>query len=126
MTILIIEDNEYKANTMIKALASLGMNNTIVEKTSYISGLKELEKYHNDYDLIILDNNLPRYPNDFNDIVRNCVDLFLQTIYLKDLALNQKIIIYSSDDLIIDKEYQDYIVGKRVYSASKDIAEELK
>lgn len=61
MRILFIEDHPLKQAQIHKFLNERQEVTSIVTKNSYISGLKELIRYHQNYDMLLLDISMPNY-----------------------------------------------------------------
>lgn len=65
MRILLIEDNDYKANDITETLVRVDVTD-ITRKEAINESLRELNEQHqknNDYDCIILDMQFPRFKN---------------------------------------------------------------
>lgn len=106
--ILIIEDNQSKKENIINFLNNYNFN--IVVKESYNSGLRDI--ITNEYDLILLDMNLPVYDNE-NEFMEFAGEKILSNIHLR--SINTKVIIISENDFNSDT-YSDILIGCVKYS----------
>lgn len=61
MKILFIEDHPLKQTQVCDLIRKSFPETEILVKNSYISGLKELIRNYNDYDLLLLDISMPNY-----------------------------------------------------------------
>ncbi|WP_200979254.1 response regulator [Echinicola sp. 20G] len=117
MRILFIEDHPLKQAQIHKFInEKLGIN-SIVTKNSYISGLKELIRNFEDYDMLLLDISMPNYDISSEDSGGAWMPLagkkILKEMYLRDIPTKAIVVTMhgSFDDgtkiAELDKELKD-------------------
>jgi DNA-binding NarL/FixJ family response regulator len=130
MKILLIEDHPLKQAQITKFVSEKFVGCEIVTKNSYISGLKELKKHHDIYDVLLLDISMPNYDISSEDSGGDWMPLagknILKEMYLRDI-LTKAIVItmhgsYDDGTKITDldkdlqKEFSDNYIGYVYYS----------
>jgi len=89
MKILFIEDHPLKQAQINKFVLEKFSDCQIESKNSYISGLKELIKNHNNYDVLLLDISMPNYDISSEDSGGDWMPLagknILKEMYLRDI-----------------------------------------
>ena len=121
MKIMIIEDEDYKYNTVIEVLNKLIDKPIIIIAKSRNSGLRMIKEYYqnnNYFNLIICDNYMPLFDND-NRIIPCASDIinYIKRFISKEIS----ICVFSSEE--IDLCNYDYYI-KYDRSISQDIFEE--
>ena len=122
MKILIIDDEKWKNDAIVKAIQASHHNAEITVKKSYQSGLYDIycHQYQDSYDYLILDMQLPLYDDgtgmDSEQGLRILEEI--QRKYSERESLNMKIIICSSGY----KDYKEYdygnVIGYILFDAS--------
>ena len=130
MRILFIEDHPLKQAQINKFVSEKFPNSEIKTKNSYISGLKELIKNHNTYDILLLDISMPNYDISSEDSGGDWMPLagknILKEMYLRDISTKAIVITmhgsYDDGTKITDlhselqKEFADNYIGYVYYS----------
>ena len=83
MKIFILEDNKIKLENIVKVLKERYPEDLEIETSEFINqGLCKI--FEEDFDLIILDNNLPRFTDKRNDIETDVCKYVLEYMYFED------------------------------------------
>lgn len=89
MNILFIEDHPIKQAQINKYIKEAFVDSTIELRNSYISGLKELKKNYNYYDVLLLDISMPNYDISSEDSGGDWMPLagkkIFKEMYLRDI-----------------------------------------
>lgn len=78
MRILIIEDNSLKAEDIKKCISQNTVDVAIDVEQAFNTGVRRA--YKENYDFIIIDNSLPCYANDMNDIYPDAAAIILENL----------------------------------------------
>lgn len=78
MRILIIEDNSLKAEDIKKCISQNIVDVSIDVEQAFNTGVRRA--YKENYDFIIIDNSLPYYANDMNDICPDVASIILENL----------------------------------------------
>lgn len=78
MRILIIEDNSLKAEDIKKCISQNIVDVSIDVEQAFNTGVRRA--YKENYDFIIIDNSLPYYANDMNDICPDAAAIILENL----------------------------------------------
>ena len=78
MRILIIEDNSLKAEDIKKCIFQNIVDVSIDVEQAFNTGVRRA--YKENYDFIIIDNSLPYYANDLNDICPDVAAIILENL----------------------------------------------
>jgi len=78
MRILIIEDNALKAEDIKKCISQNIVDVSIDVEQTFNTGVRRA--YKENYDFIIIDNSLPYYVNDMNDICPDAAAIILENL----------------------------------------------
>ncbi len=78
MRILIIEDNSLKAEDIKKCISQNIVDVSIDVEQAFNTGVRRA--YKENYDFIIIDNSLPYYANNMNDICPDAAAIILEDI----------------------------------------------
>lgn len=130
MKILFIEDHPLKQAQITKFVSEKFFGCEIETKNSYISGLKELKKNHNKYDVLLLDISMPNYDISPEDSGGDWMPLagknILKEMYLRDISTKAIVITmhgsYDDGTKITDlhqeleREFTDNYIGYVYYS----------
>jgi len=130
MNIIFIEDHPLKQAQINKYINEKFPEFSIVNKNSYISGLKELIENHDSYDLLLLDISMPNYDISSEDSGGDWMPLagkkILKEMYLRDISTKAIVVTMhgSFDDgtkiTELDKdlniEFEDNYIGYVYYS----------
>lgn len=130
MKILFIEDHPLKQAQITKFVSQKFVSCEIETKNSYISGLKELKKNHNAYDVLLLDISMPNYDISSEDSGGDWMPLagknILKEMYLRDISTKAIVITmhgsYDDGTKITDlhndlqNEFADNYIGYVYYS----------
>ncbi|MDR2919915.1 MAG: response regulator [Tannerella sp.] len=130
MKILFIEDHPLKQSQINKYVSGKFLNCEIETKNSYISGLKELIKNHNTYDVLFLDISMPNYDISSEDSGGDWMPLagknILKEMYLRDIPTKAIVITMHGSfddgtkitelDADFQKEFPDNYIGYVYYS----------
>lgn len=130
MKILFIEDHPLKQAQIARFISEKFVGSEIETKNSYISGLKELKKNHNIYDILLLDISMPNYDISPEDSGGDWMPLagknILKEMYLRDISTKAIVITmhgsYDDGTKITDlhndlqKEFPDNYIGYVYYS----------
>lgn len=130
MNILFIEDHPLKQAQVNKYILDEFSDIKIQLKNSYISGLKELIHYFNDYDCLLLDISMPNYDISSEDSGGDWMPLagkkILKEMYLRDI--NTKVIVITMHgsfddgtkiedlDVELNEEFSENYIGHVFYS----------
>jgi len=117
MKILFIEDHPLKQAQINKFISEKFFDFKVEVKNSYISGLKELIRNHENYDILLLDISMPNYDISSEDSGGDWMPLagkkILKEMFLRDIPTKAIVITMhgSFDDgtkiTELDKELQD-------------------
>jgi DNA-binding NarL/FixJ family response regulator len=130
MRILLIEDHPLKQNQICRFIQENIANVEIVTKNSYISGLKELIRNYNNYDVLLLDISMPNYdisPEDSGgDWMPMAGKNILKEMYLRDIPTKAIVITMHGSfddgtniadlDSEMQREFADNYIGYVFYS----------
>lgn len=130
MRILFIEDHPLKQAQINKYILEEFKEFQIEAKNSYISGLKELIKHHNDYDVLLLDISMPNYDISSEDSGGDWMPLagkkILKEMYLRDIPTKAIVITMHGSfddgtritelDSELQAEFTDNYIGYVYYS----------
>lgn len=90
MKIIFIEDQPLKQEHINKFILDKFSNAEIINRNSYISGLKELIQNHNSYDILLLDISMPNYDISSEDSGGDWMPFagkkILKEMYLRDIS----------------------------------------
>lgn len=90
MKIIFIEDHPLKQAHINKFVKEKFTDVEIVNKNSYISGLKELKENHHTYDVLLLDISMPNYDISSEDSGGDWMPLagkkILKEMFLRDIS----------------------------------------
>lgn len=114
MRVLIIDDSDIKAETIIDCISSAYPHTHFSVLDNYVDAAKLLEKIKNtslQYDLLILDWYFPRYRN--HQALPDMGEEFLKFMSEKEIKLST--IICSSEDVHPRSEYEN-VIGKVLFS----------
>ena len=92
MKILIIEDNTLKAQDIRQCLEEHYSDVVIETAAAYASGVRKA--YRNQYDAVIIDNSLPYYESEPQNIQPDMAEIILEEF--RDLEISPKTIICSA------------------------------
>lgn len=101
MRILIIEDDKIKAQDIIRCLKEHHSDVVIDIAASYASGVRQA--FREKYDVVIIDNSLPYYENDPDNIQPDMARVILEEC--EDLEIHSKSIICSAFEQVEKEEY---------------------
>ena len=128
MKILIIEDNTLKAQDIIRCLEDHYSAVTIETAAAYASGVRKA--YRNQYDAVIIDNSLPYYESEPQNIQPDMAEIILEEF--SDLEIGPKTIICSAFDPGEKEDYfqkvvsrWDFCLGFVMYDSASDDWREL-
>jgi len=130
MKILFIEDHTLKQAQINKFVVEKFSDCQIESKNSYISGLKELIKNHNNYDVLLLDISMPNYDISSEDSGGDWMPLagknILKEMYLRDIPTKAIVVTMHGSfddgtkitelDSELKKEFSDNYIGYVFYS----------
>ncbi|MFT3993609.1 MAG: hypothetical protein QM660_04830 [Dysgonomonas sp.] len=130
MKILFIEDHPLKQAQINKYISETFVGCEIETKNSYISGLKELIKNHNVYDILFLDISMPNYDISSEDSGGDWMPLagknILKEMYLRDIPTKAIVITMHGSfddgtkitelDSDLQSEFPDNYIGYVYYS----------
>lgn len=130
MKILFIEDHPLKQAQINKFVLEKFSDCQIESKNSYISGLKELIKNHNNYDVLLLDISMPNYDISSEDSGGDWMPLagknILKEMYLRDIPTKAIVVTMHGSfddgtkitelDSELKKEFSDNYIGYVFYS----------
>ncbi|MCL9980239.1 MAG: response regulator [Bacteroidia bacterium] len=130
MKILFIEDHPLKQAQINKFVLEKFSDCQIESKNSYISGLKELIKHHNNYDVLLLDISMPNYDISSEDSGGDWMPLagknILKEMYLRDIPTKAIVVTMHGSfddgtkitelDSELRKEFSDNYIGYVFYS----------
>ena len=86
MKVFILEDNKTKFENVVKVLKKCYPEGLEIETSEFINqGLCKI--FDGDFDLIILDNNLPRFTDKRNDIETGVCRYVLRYMYLEEYPI---------------------------------------
>ncbi len=118
MKILLIEDNQYKANQLEAFIASEFPNISLTIRGSYNSGLKEIV-LNNDYVLILLDISMPTYdikPGESGgEPIPLAGKMILKEMFLRDIDTN----------VIVVTMYENFVDGTQLTALDTQFREEF-
>jgi CheY-like chemotaxis protein len=131
--ILIIEDDKQK----IERLLLFFSDKEVVHKESFQSGLQELKKSHQEFDLLILDMTIPLWEKGKNDLGGNYEQfggerilremkrrkLFLPTILFTmfDIFPNKGgSITFSEMNTYFKKDFEEFYIGAVYYNSTEE------
>ena len=135
MKILFIEDHPLKQAQINKFVSEKFSDCEIQSKNSYISGLKELIKNHNAYDVLLLDISMPNYDISSEDSGGDWMPLagknILKEMYLRDIPTKAIVITMHGSfddgtkitelDNDLQKEFADNYIGYVYYSQINEV-----
>jgi DNA-binding NarL/FixJ family response regulator len=130
MKILFIEDHPLKQAQINKFVLEKFSDCQIESKNSYISGLKELIKNHNNYDVLLLDISMPNYDISSEDSGGDWMPLagknILKEMYLRDIPTKAIVVTMHGSfddgtkitelDSELKREFSDNYIGYVFYS----------
>jgi len=130
MKILFIEDHPLKQAQINKFVLEKFSDCQIESKNSYISGLKELIKNHNNYDVLLLDISMPNYDISSEDSGGDWMPLagknILKEMYLRDIPTKAIVVTMHGSfddgtkitelDSELKREFYDNYIGYVFYS----------
>lgn len=130
MKILFIEDHPLKQAQINKFVLEKFSDCQIESKNSYISGLKELIKNHNNYDVLLLDISMPNYDISSDDGGGDWMPLagknILKEMYLRDIPTKAIVVTMHGSfddgtkitelDSELKREFYDNYIGYVFYS----------
>ena len=130
MKILFIEDHPLKQAQINKFVLEKFSDCEIESKNSYISGLKELIKNHNNYDVLLLDISMPNYDISSEDSGGDWMPLagknILKEMYLRDIPTKAIVVTMHGSfddgtkitelDSELKREFSDNYIGYVFYS----------
>lgn len=130
MKILFIEDHPLKQAQINKFILENISDVEVEMRNSYISGLKELIRNHNDYDVLLLDISMPNYDISSEDSGGDWMPLagkkILKEIYLRDIPIKAIVITMHGSfddgtkitelDSTLTSEFSDNYIGYVYYS----------
>lgn len=130
MKILFIEDHPLKQAQINKYISEKFVGCEVEMKNSYISGLKELIKNHNVYDILFLDISMPNYDISSEDSGGDWMPLagknILKEMYLRDIPTKAIVITMHGSfddgtkitelDSDLQSEFPDNYIGYVYYS----------
>jgi DNA-binding NarL/FixJ family response regulator len=134
MKIIFIEDHPLKQAQINKLIDENFIDSILVNKNSYISGLKELIENHQSYDVLLLDISMPNYDISSEDSGGDWMPLagkkILKEMYLRDIPTKAIVItmhgsfddgtkITELDDNL-KLEFPDNYIGYVYYSQIND------
>ena len=108
MKILIIEDNTLKAQDIRQCLEEHYSDVVIETAAAYASGVRKA--YHNQYDAVIIDNSLPYYESEPQNIQPDMAEIILEEF--SDLEISPKTIICSAFEPGEKEEYFQMVVSR--------------
>lgn len=122
MKILIIEDNTLKAQDIRQCLEE-HYSDVVIETAAYASGVRKA--YRNQYDAVIIDNSLPYYESEPQNIQPDMAEIILEEF--SDLEISPKTIICSAFEPGEKEEYfqmavsrWDFCIGFVRYDCASD------
>lgn len=96
MKIIFIEDHPLKQAQINKLINEKFYDSIVINKNSYISGLKELIENHQAYDVLLLDISMPNYDISSEDSGGDWMPLagkkILKEMYLRDIPIKAIVI----------------------------------
>lgn len=96
MKIIFIEDHPLKQAQINKLISEKFIDSIVINKNSYISGLKELIENHQAYDVLLLDISMPNYDISSEDSGGDWMPLagkkILKEMYLRDIPIKAIVI----------------------------------
>lgn len=123
MKILIIEDNMLKAQDIRQCLEEHYSDVVIETAAAYASGVRKA--YRNQYDAVIIDNSLPYYESEPQNIQPDMAEIILEEF--SDLEISPKTIICSAFEPGEKEEYfqmavsrWDFCIGFVRYDCASD------
>lgn len=130
MKILFIEDHPLKQAQINKYISEINVDCEIETRNSYISGLKELIKNYNFYDVLFLDISMPNYDISSEDSGGDWMPLagknILKEMYLRDIPTKAIVITMHGSfddgtkitdlDSDLQSEFPDNYIGYVYYS----------
>ena len=123
MKILIIEDNTLKAQDIRQCLEEHYSDVVIETAAAYASGVRKA--YRNQYDAVIIDNSLPYYESEPQNIQPDMAEIILEEF--SDLEISPKTIICSAFEPGEKEEYfqmavsrWDFCIGFVRYDCASD------
>ena len=123
MRILIIEDNTLKAQDIRQCLEEHYSDVVIETAAAYASGVRKA--YRNQYDAVIIDNSLPYYESEPQNIQPDMAEIILEEF--SDLEISPKTIICSAFEPGEKEEYfqmavsrWDFCIGFVRYDCASD------
>lgn len=108
MKILIIEDNTLKAQDIRQCLEEHYSDVVIETAAAYASGVRKA--YRNQYDAVIIDNSLPYYESEPQNIQPDMAEIILEEF--RDLEISPKTIICSAFEPGEKEEYFQMAVSR--------------
>ena len=108
MKILIIEDNTLKAQDIRQCLEEHYSDVVIETAAAYASGVRKA--YRNQYDAVIIDNSLPYYESEPQNIQPDMAEIILEEF--SDLEISPKTIICSAFEPGEKDEYFQMVVSR--------------
>lgn len=108
MKILIIEDNTLKAQDIRQCLEEHYSDVVIETAAAYASGVRKA--YRNQYDAVIIDNSLPYYESEPQNIQPDMAEIILEEF--SDLEISPKTIICSAFEPGEKEEYFQMVVSR--------------
>jgi len=137
MRIIFIEDHPLKQAQINKYINERFPETDIINKNSYISGLKELIHNYDNYDLLLLDISMPNYDISSDDSGGDWMPLagkkILKEMYLRDIPTKAVVVTMHGSfddgtritelDSELKTEFPDNYIGYVYYS---QISEEWK
>lgn len=108
MKILIIEDNTLKAQDIRQCLEEHYSDVVIETAAAYASGVRKA--YRNQYDAVIIDNSLPYYESEPQNIQPDMAEIILEEF--SDLEISPKTIICSAFEPGEKEEYFQMAVSR--------------
>ena len=121
MNVVIVDDSEFKRYSIKKYISLIDGSSSYKEFLSLDSGLKYLNNYQDDVDLLVLDWKFPIY--DYEQAKDALGDRFLY--YMKKKSIIVPTIICSSDDVFVDDEYF-FVIGKILFDSNISLENEFR
>lgn len=107
MRILIIEDNSLKAEDIKKCISQNIVDVSIDVEQAFNTGVRRA--YKENYDFIIIDNSLPYYANDMNDICPDVASIILEN--LEEEIIGKCIICFAFEKGEKEDYFPDLLTG---------------
>lgn len=117
MNIVVVDDSEFKRYTIKKNIDLIDTNSSYKEFVSLNSILTYLIDNQENIDLLVLDWNFPYF--DYDRAKDGAGELVLS--YMKDASIIVPVIICSSDEIAINSDYSNFVLGEVVFDPSKSL-----